>query len=101
MARKSVVRLTEEERERLRDLSGSRQVEGRVRTRARILLMDHEGAADRRIAQALHVGTATVRQVRERFLEGGLEAALGTSARRASPPDLPSEPEASPGTGPA
>ena len=44
--------------------------------RAQTLLMADEGKTDREIAEALHIGTATVQRTRQRFVEGNLENAL-------------------------
>ncbi len=81
MAKRYVVTLTDEERQRLRALIASGKGSARKLMHARILLK-----ADRRggkpgwknatIAEGLEVGTATVERVRQRFVEEGLEAAL-------------------------
>jgi transposase len=49
--------------------------------RAHILLLADEGQRDEAIAAALHVGTATVGRVRQRFVEEGVEAALSERPR--------------------
>lgn len=85
--RKKPVRLTEEERERLEgSIARGNDAPARQLTHARILLKADEGASsldapgeawpDTRIADALEVSRSTVRRVRERFVEEGLEAAL-------------------------
>ena len=76
MAKKYVVSLTEEEREPLLALTKKGSVAARKLTRAHILLQADTGATDDTIAQALHIGTATVERIRKRFIEGGVEAAL-------------------------
>jgi hypothetical protein len=88
MEKKYIVRLSEEEREELRQvikrLSGSSQ---KVR-RANILLMaDAEGPAwtDKQIAQAYHCRTKTVENVRQRLVERGFRLALD-GKQRDSPP---------------
>jgi transposase len=50
-------------------------------TRAHILLHADSQATDDDIAQALHIGTATVERIRKRFVEEGLEAALNERPR--------------------
>jgi transposase len=82
------VRLTEEEREGLEgSIACGNDVPARQLTpHARILLKAHEGTSsadapgqawpDTRIADALEISRSTVRRVRERFVEEGLEAAL-------------------------
>jgi DNA-binding MarR family transcriptional regulator len=85
--RKTLVRLTEEERERLEGLiAHGHHAPARQLTHARILLKADEGTSpdapgeaswpDTRIADALQISRSTVRRVRERFVEEGLEAAL-------------------------
>ena len=76
MAKKYVVSLTEQEREPLLALTKKGSLAARKLTRAHILLQADTGATDDTIAQALHVGTATVERIRKRFVEGGVEAAL-------------------------
>ena len=82
-----VVRLSEEERS---TLSGSVKVgkaAARKLTRARILLKVDQGDSgpswtDERVAEALDVGTTTVRNVRQRFVEEGLEAAINRKKQK-------------------
>jgi hypothetical protein len=84
--RKKLVRLIEEEREGLeRLIARGNDAPARQLTHARILLKADEGALpdapgeawpDTRIADALEISRSTVRRVRERFVEEGLEAAL-------------------------
>src|SRR3712207_3836181 len=79
--KKYVVRLTEEERARLRTLVGGGSAPARRLTHARILLKANQGEAgpgwtDRFIATALEVGRAIVAGVRQRYVTEGLEAAL-------------------------
>jgi hypothetical protein len=75
------VRLTDEERARLRTLVGRGEAPARLLTHARILLKaDHgdagPGWADAAIAGALDVGLSTVARVRQRYVAAGLAAAL-------------------------
>ena len=80
MAHKYIVKLTEEERERLQKLVTSGRTAARTVTRARILLKSVRGDADEAIAQALEVGLSTIYRVRQRCVEAGVEAAI-TSRR--------------------
>lgn len=73
---KYIVDLTDEEREQLLQLLRKGKSAARKLTRARILLK-----ADEQVAQALHVGSATVGRVRQRFVEEGLESALNERPR--------------------
>jgi transposase len=88
MRKKYVVRLTDEERERLaavvRKLSGTSQ---KVR-RAHILLKadaDGPGWSDRQIAEAFGCRTKTVENVRQHLVERGFEQTLD-GVRRTTPP---------------
>jgi transposase len=80
--KKYKVTLTAEERRHLAALIAAGKAAARKLAHARILL--HADAApggpawtDQRIAAAVAVGHATVERVRQRFVEQGLEAALG------------------------
>jgi transposase len=75
-AAKYIVDLTPEEREHLLRLMRRGKPAARKVTRARILLEADAGLTDEQIAAALHVGSATVGRVRQRFVEEGLESAL-------------------------
>jgi transposase len=76
-----VVRLTEAERSELDALVRKGKASALAIARARILLKadqgkDGEAATDAEIAEALSVAAKTVFNVRRRWVEGGLEAAL-------------------------
>jgi transposase len=76
-----VVNLNDDERPELLELVKKGKVSARKLTRAHILLQAHEGATDKEIAAALHVGSATVGRIRKRFVEGNLERALNDDPR--------------------
>jgi transposase len=78
---KYIVDLTDEEREPLLQLLWKGKSAARKLTRARILLKADEQLTDEQVAQALHVGSATVGRVRQRFVEEGLESALNERPR--------------------
>ena len=90
MAKRYRVTLEAEERERLRRLiSTGKGGAARRLTHARILLQADEAEGgpawvDRAIAEALSASVATVERVRQRFVEGGLEAALSPRPPRAA-----------------
>ena len=80
--KKYVVTLTAEEREQLHELVSNDKAAAKKITHARILLKADAapggpGWQDQEIADALDVGTATVERLRRRFVEEGLDAALG------------------------
>jgi transposase len=88
--KKYTVTLTAEEREHLSDLIAAGHAAAGRLARARVLLKAEAAPGgpawtDDRIAEAVEVGTATVERVRRRFVEQGLEAALGRK-----PQDRPS-----------
>jgi transposase len=92
-AKRFIVTLTPEERERLEALSRSGKRSARTITRARVLLLADQGESgpsweDRRVAEALGCGQRTVERVRERFVSEGLDAAL----RQKAPARPPREP---------
>ena len=81
MAQKYIVTLTAEERAQLHALTKRGTVAARRLTRAHLLLQADAGLPDEAIAQALHIGTATVERIRKRFVEEGIEAALSERPR--------------------
>jgi hypothetical protein len=88
--KKYLVTLTSEERDHLTGLVSAGKRSALTITRARILLKADQadgGPAweDARIAEALDCGPRTVERVRQRFVECGLERALGRK-----PQDRPS-----------
>jgi transposase len=87
MKQNSIV-LTQEQRQELEALISAGQAPARKLTHARILLKADAGPAgprwsERQSHEALDVGEATVRRVRHRFVQEGLQAAL---TRRRQPP---------------
>jgi transposase len=90
--KKYLVTLTAQERDHLTALVSAGSRSALTITRARILLKADQadgGPAweDARIAEALDCGLRTVERVRQRFVERGLEPALGRK-----PQDRPSRP---------
>ena len=81
------VTLTDEERSTLLELISRGKGPARKLCHARILLKadaNSPGPAwpDQKISEALEVGTATIERVRKRFVEEGLEEALGRKKPR-------------------
>ncbi len=81
--KKNPVSLSEDDRGRLESLIAHGHAPARELIHARILLKADEGEdapgeawPDTKIADALEISRSTVRRVRERFVEEGLEAAL-------------------------
>ena len=71
MTKKYIVTLTDEERAQLHALTKRGTVSARRLTRAHLLLQADTGRSDEAIAQALHIGTATVERIRKRFVAVG------------------------------
>jgi transposase len=81
MQKKYIVTLADDERAQLLALTKRGKVSARRLSRTHILLQADTGLSDDAIAQALHIGTATVERIRKRFVEDGLEAALSERPR--------------------
>lgn len=92
--KKYVVELTKEQRSYLLDLLKKGEAKARMLTRARVLLLSAEGNTDVFIAKVLRVNPQTVRNIRKRFAEEGLEAALKERPRPGAQPKLDGKGEA-------
>jgi transposase len=88
------VKLTEEERQYLTDLTNKGKAGARQIKRARILLMADAGKPDREIITAVEVGESTVERTRRRFSEDGMERALKDRPRPGRPRLLDGKQEA-------
>jgi hypothetical protein len=79
MVKKYIVRLTGEERERLKAMVTKGRTNAQRLRRAQVLLkVDAEGPnwTDEQTAEAFRMRTNTVAEIRQRFVEGGLDRAL-------------------------
>lgn len=88
MQKKYIVRLTDEERQQLREIIKKLNGSSQKARRAQILLKaDINGAnwTDERIAEAFGCRTKTVENIRQRLVERGFEETLN-GARRRTPP---------------
>lgn len=88
MNKKYIVRLTEEERSTLHDLVSKGKAAAYTIKHAHILLnadVNGQNWPDSRIAQTLGTSPYTVRNVRQRFVEQGFQAALGRKKREQPP----------------
>jgi len=85
MNKKYVVDLTEEERKTLRKILRSGRHAARKIRWARALLKADEGWTDEKIAEALDISLPTIQRIRQRFVEEGLEVALGAHSHRPRP----------------
>src|SRR5947209_15002255 len=76
MSPQPAVILTSEERRTLETFVHRGKANARTLTRARILLKSAEGWSTTELTDALDVCKATVTNVQQRFVQGGLEAVL-------------------------
>lgn len=80
-AKKYLVTLTTEERQKLLELTSSGELSARKMKRALILLKADENWKDKEIVTALNTSRPTVERMRKRYVEGGLEKALNDDPR--------------------
>jgi transposase len=83
-----IVRLTDEARAFLWSLTRSGTHPSRQVLRAQILLKSDEGLTDEEIVEHLGCGARTIRSLRKRFHEQGLERALYDAPRSGRPCDF-------------
>src|SRR4051794_37532489 len=81
MAKKYLVNLTADEQHEIDLLTKKGKASARRLTRAHILRLADGQQTDESIAAALDVGIATIERIREKFVSGGLEWALGERPR--------------------
>ncbi len=88
MAKRYRVRLTDEERQRLEDLTRKGKASVRMVRRAQTLLLAADEERDEDIAKALRIGVSTVERTRKRCVEDGVEASLRERPRPGARPKL-------------
>ncbi len=86
-AKKYRVKLTEAERQELKELLNKGRIAARKQTHARILLQCDESGAipvktDQAIAASLNISTRSIERVRQSFVEEGLESALNPKVQK-------------------
>lgn len=86
MAKKYIVRLSSEERQKLEELISKGRAAAHKRKHAQILLKadigeEGSGWSDSRISEAFDITTRTVENVRQRLVEKGLESAINRAKR--------------------
>ena len=79
------VKLTQKERRQLEELTRKGKEKARKLTRCRILLLSNDGKSDTAITEALGISHKTVRQIRKRYEQEGLKAALEERPRPGAP----------------
>lgn len=87
-AKRYFIKLTDEERTELRELTSKGKVSARKMKRAQILLQAEQGKKDEDIMAAVGVVRATVERIRKRCFEGGVEYALTERPRPGMRPRL-------------
>lgn len=85
MQKRNLVKLKPKERRLLKQLISKGSEKARKITRCRILLLAHEGKTDTQIIEALTVARNTIRTVRSRYVQEGIEAALDEQQRPGAP----------------
>ena len=85
---KHEVRLTEEDKQQIKTLASKGKTNARVVRRAQILRLSHAGKTVQHIMDALHVTHGTINNIRKKYCEHGLEAALFDAARPGRPEKL-------------
>ncbi|MEM2567082.1 MAG: helix-turn-helix domain-containing protein [Candidatus Bathyarchaeia archaeon] len=92
--KKWVVQLAEEEQQMLKEILRKGTHNSRVLNRARVLLLAHENRYDEEVARIVGVTTTTVANIRRRYVQEGLEAALYDRPHPRRPPRLDGHQEA-------
>ena len=85
MNKKYIVDLTEQERTRLREMVRRGRDSARRIRWAQALLKADAGWTDQKISEALDIGVRTVQRIRQRFVEEGIEVALGARSHMPRP----------------
>lgn len=98
-AKKYRVKLSEQDRTALTKMTTRGQTSARKMNRARVLLLSDEAQAkgsktDQQIMELLDISAATVVRIRQRYVEGGLAAALNEKARSGRPKEIKANQEA-------
>lgn len=79
--KKYIVNLSDEERQKLLDMTHKGEIKARKFKRAMILLKADEGLSDPQIMAALNISRPCVERIRKRFVDDGIERALEEDPR--------------------
>ena len=93
-AKKYRVNLSNQARDRIRELLRKRATPVRTVTRAKVLLWADAGRTDAQISRKLDCALTTPRDIRKHFHEGGLDRAVYDAPRSGQPPKLNGHEEA-------
>ena len=91
---KYTIQLSLQDQKQLQDITRKGKHNARVITRARILLLSHQGKSDTSISAQLETSKSSVHRVRKRYVNGGLKRALYDAPRCGQPPKLYTKAEA-------
>lgn len=79
------IKLSKQEYSRIQGIIRTGEHKVRTVIHARILLLSHDGRGKDALAQQLGIGRSTVQRTRDRYREGGLDAALYEFPRSGQP----------------
>lgn len=85
---KHIIQLSRKELARVQSIIHRGRHNARVNTRARVLLLSHNGEGKDTIASRLTIGRSTVQRTRDRYRKGGLDYALTEAPRSGAPRKL-------------
>ena len=85
MNKKYIVDLTQQERNRLRQLVRSGRHSARRIRWAQALLKADAGWTDQKVSEAFDISIRTMQRIRRRFVQEGIEVALGARSRKPRP----------------
>lgn len=86
MKKRIRIRLKDKERKQLEAIVSKGQEKARKITRCRVLLLSDKKERNIRIAKVLDIALLTIRRIQQRYVEGGLEAAIEERPRSGKPP---------------
>lgn len=85
---KYTIKLSNQEKNQLREITRKGKHSARVIKRAKALLMSESGLSDEVIANQLDTAKSTVERIRYRFWEGGIKRAIYDAPRTGQPSKL-------------
>lgn len=86
MKKRIRIRLKDKERKQLEAIISKGQEKARKITRCRVLLLSDKKERNIRIAKVLDIALLTIRRIQQRYVEGGLKAAIEERSRSGKPP---------------
>lgn len=92
--KKNVVKLSDDERQKLKEMLSKGRSNAQVIRRANILLLAEQNKTDREVSEVLDCSEQTVLNIRKRFVERGLDGALYDKPRPGAQRKLDAKKEA-------